>query len=600
MRERPDQERDELPAAGDSALSLFVVARALGEALTADQVASALFDHALSLLGASTVGLWMVADDGVIRLSASAGAGSAVQVGDIPADSDLPAAIAVRTGEIVTFDGRQERDRRWPGLGHIDTTIGKVVVAPLSARGRKIGAMHVGWLASTRGTGAPTEPDLPLLGALADLGAGALDRAQLYEAERRAHETLEFLNQGTRLMVSALDPELIVQSLVRLAVPRLAPWCAVYVAEGDELVRTAAEVADNEGLAAAVRTAGPIAVDADVPVAQVFRSGTALVIPVVQPDHVRQTYEPEVADRILGLPEGPWTGLIVPIEAGGNTIGVMSLLSPDWAGNPPTEVRYAAEGLAGRAGVSLRNARRYREQVDSVTLLSKALLPEAMPDVAGLRFTARYVPSAGGGVGGDWYDVEVMPDGLVLVGIGDASGHGIPAAATMALVRNAARGLAVAGIRPGRMLEHLSALVNGDVSENIATTIYGLFDHASGEGIWANAGHPLPLLVAPDGAVTLVEELTPGPPVGAGVFDYGEAKLRLAPGSRLVLYTDGLFERRGANPAVGIDRLVDLLRGVVHKHEGADPAVVDNALADSLVRSRPESSDDGCVLIVGR
>ena len=572
------------------------MARALGEALTADQVASAVFDRALEMLGAQTVGLWLVGEDGQIRFTAGAGAHAAEQIGEFPPDSDLPGAVAIRTGQVITFAKRSERDARWPALGHIETENLSVVVLPLSARGRRFGAMHIGW----KGEGDPLGPGLPVLEALADLCAGALDRARLYDAERRARETLEFLSQGTRIMVSALDPEVIVESLVRLAVPRLAPWCAVYVAEGDQLARAAVEVADAEELAQAVRASGPIPVSAELPIAQVFRRGKPMVIPEVEPADVRGTYDADVAARILALPSAPWTALLVPIEVTGQTIGVMSLLSPDWSGNPPTEVRYAAEGLAGRAGVSLSNAQRYRAQVDSVILLSAALLPEALPEVAGMRFSARYVPAAGGGVCGDWYEVETMPDGHVLVGIGDASGHGVPAAATMAHVRNAARGLAVAGIRPGRMLEHLSNLMMRNRADDIATTIYGLVDPVTGEGTWANAGHPSPLLVAPDGRVTVVTDLPPGPPIGSGGRSYPEHATGIPEGGRLVLYTDGLFERRGEDPDAGITRLVEVVEDVVRTRQGADPTSVDEELAGALVQSRRQTDDDGCVLVIGR
>jgi len=587
----------EPPAFTERPDALFEVARALAEALTADEVATALFDHALSTLGANSVGLWLVGPDGVIRFSAGAGEGGSSEVGDIPPESDLPAAVAMRTGEVVVFGDREERDERWPVLHHIRSDTESVVVLLLSARGRRMGVMHIGW----RERGNPLGPGLPLLHALADLCAGALDRAQLHDAERRARETLEFLSQGTRLMVSALDPDMVIQSLVRLAVPRLAPWCAVYVAEDDKLVRTAVEMAGAEELAGAVRAAGPLPVDAPVSVAEAYRTGQVIVVPAMDPDQVHAIYGAELANRILSLPGAPWSALIVPIEAVGQTIGVMSLQSPEWTGGmPPAEVRFAAAELAGRAGMSLRNARRYRAQVDSVALLSAALLPAAMPKVDGHRFTARYVPSAGGDVSGDWYEAELMPGGLLLVGIGDASGHGVPAAATMAHVRNAARGLAVAGIRPGRMLEHLSELVMQSSDDHIATALYGLLDPATGTGVWANAGHPPPIAVRPDGEVVLVSDMVAGAPIGSGRHDYGQTALGVEPGGRLVLYTDGLFERRGEDPSDGLARLLGVVREVVGSGGDLDAAAVDHALASELVSSRLQTEDDGCVLVIGR
>ncbi len=573
---------------GQPELSLYLLARALGEALTANQVAAAAFDHALRKLGAVTAGLWLLGEDDVIRMTASVGPDSELwveAVGDIPLSSDLPAALVVRTGTIVSYSSIEERDARWPALQGVAGSPA-VVVLPLSARARQFGCMHIGWPSAGVAT---FPPDSSVLSALAELCAGAVDRARLYEAERRGRRTLEFLHQGTRLMVSALEPDEIVRALVRMAVPQLAPWCAVYVADGDRLERVAVEVSGDPELSELLMTSGPVHVDADVPLAEAYRTSRPLLLPEVRPEHVVGTYPADHAKLLLSLGGGQWSGMVVPVQAGGRSIGVMSLLSPEWKGTPPSEVRFAAEGLAGRAGMAMHIARRYRAQVDNVALLSAALLPERLPTLPGLRLAARYVP-AGGGVCGDWYEAELLPDGQVLVGIGDASGHGIPAAAMMAQVRNAARALAVAGISPGRMLDHLSALVLGGQPESMVTALYGVLDPATGGGTWANAGHPPPVLVGPDGSAATVA-LPPGPPIGSVDRPYAETALELPVGTRLVLYTDGLFERRGEDPGLGIDRLVK---------QAAAAGGGEDELADTLMQSRPETTDDGCVLVIGR
>jgi len=581
-----DQERHSRDT-GQSELSLYLLARALGEALTANQVASATFDHALRQLGAVTAGLWLRGEDDVIRMSACVGPDAeqwAEAVGEIPMNSDLPAALVVRTGAIVSYSSIEERDARWPALrGVAGSPV--VVVLPLSARARQFGCLHVGWPSAPQAT---FPPDSSVLSALAELCAGAVDRAQLYEAERRGRRTLEFLHQGTRLMVSALEPDEIVRALVRMAVPQLAPWCAVYVADGDQLERVAVEVSGEPELSELLMTSGPVPVEADVPLAEAYRTSRPLLLPEVRLEQVLGTYPVEHARLLLSLEGGRWSGMVVPVQAGGRAIGVMSLLSPEWNGAPPSEVRFAAEGLAGRAGMALHIARRYRAQVDNVALLSAALLPDRVPTLPGVRLAARYVP-AGGGVCGDWYEAEQLPDGQVLVGIGDASGHGIPAAAMMAQVRNAARGLAVAGISPAHMLDHLSALVLRGQPECMVTVVYGVLDPDTGRGTWANAGHPPPVLVGADGSAATIA-LPPGPPIGTVDRPYAETALELPVGARLVLYTDGLFERRGEDPGLGIDRLV--------KQAAAGGG--EDEIADTLMQSRPETTDDGCVLVIGR
>jgi serine phosphatase RsbU (regulator of sigma subunit) len=568
----------------------YRVAQALGEAVTAGQVAEAIFEHALRDLGAATVGLWLVGEDGVLRYSAGAGLGTddvAPGVGDIPLDADIPGAIAVRTGAPVVYGSLEERDTRWPALRGLRSAGSGVVVLPLVTADRTLGCLHVGW---PQEAVAPFDPDVALLEGLAKVCAAALDRALLHERERRARETLEFLNQATRLMVSALEPDAIVRSLVRLAVPRLAPWCAVYVAEGRHLHRVAVEVADDPELSRLVLAGGPVPVDTDKPLGVAYRTRQPLTLPEVGPEHVIATYEPELAERILSLSKQRWSALVVPVEARGEILGVMSLLSPDWGGAPPQEVCFAAEGLAGRAGVALDNARRLASEADNVAVLTAALLPEGVPTLDSVRFAVRCVP-AWGGVCGDWYEAELLPGGAVVVGVGDASGHGISAAAAMAQVRNAARGLAAAGMGPAEMLDHLSHLVLRGRAHSMVTAQYGLFDPGTGRGSFANAGHPPPLRVSRDGQVEVISRPL-GPPIGLGERPYVQEALELPPGGRLVFYTDGLYERRGEDPDLGIGRLIDLVRA----HAGRS----EDELADVLMASRTDSSDDGCVLVVGR
>lgn len=567
----------------------YAVAQALAEARTADLVAEAVFEHALEDLGATTVGLWLLGEDGAIRFSAGAGSGiedNAPSIGAIPLDSDLPAALVARTGEIVSYANQSQRDDRWPALRGIPSE-SAVAVLPLVTEGRIIGALHIGWPEAESGS---FEPDLEVLGALARLSAAALERAQLYERERRARQTLEFLHQGTRLMVSALEPEAVVRALVRLTVPRLAPWCAVYFAQQGHLYRVAVEVAGEPELSELLLGAGPVGVDAEVPLAQAYRSRELTFVAEVRPEHVVGSYPPHIAERVLSMGGGHWSALVAPVEARGEVIGVLSLLSPDWQGHVPEDVRYAVQGLAARAGIALDNARRLGEQMDNVAVLTAALLPEVLPEIPGLGFAARFVP-AWGGVCGDWYEAELLPSGYVLLGVGDAAGHGVAAAAAMAHVRNAARGLAAAAMTPSEILDHLSHLVLRGRAESIVTALYGLMEPSSGKVVFASAGHPPPILHA-RGADPRLIAVSPGPPIGVGGGRFEESEIVLPRGARLVLYTDGLYERRGEDPDAGLSRLMQIVR--------INAEAPDQELANALLAVRPDTTDDGCVLVTSR
>lgn len=566
----------------------YAVAQALTEARTASQVTRTVFDHALRDLGATTIGLWLLGPDAVIRFSAGAGTGvddTAPAVGDIPVDSDLPAAVAVRNGAVLSYAGEEERDARWPVLRglHSDSA---VVVLPLDTGHGIIGCLHIGWPEGV----SPFPPDRVLLMSLAKLCAAAIDRAQLGERERRARETLEFLHQGTRLMVSALEPEAVVRSLAQLTVPRLAPWCAVYFAEGGYLHRVAVEVTGDPELAQFLMESDPIPIASDLPLAQAFRDRELVFVPEVRAEHVMGTSPTEYAKRLLSLGGDPWSAMVAPVEARGQVIGVLSVLSPEWRGRPPEDVRYAVHGLAGRAGIALDNAQRLGEQTENVAVLTAALLPESLPEVPGLVFAAQYAP-ASGGVCGDWYEADVLPSGMALVGVGDASGHGVPAAAAMAQVRNAARGLAAADMRPAQLLDHLSRLALRGRAESMVTALYALLDPATGVGSLACAGHPPPVLLHGDGTAELVRA-PPGPPLNAGVDRYREWPVALGRGETLVFYTDGIYERRGEDPDLGIGRVLEAARRAAGG--GVEQVVT------AVMAVRPDTTDDGCVLVVGR
>src|SRR5438309_5241885 len=217
---------------------------ALAGAITTDEVAAAIFDMTAVDLGAGSTGLWLLDDGGThLALAGQMGfADSAVSEAfvRIPLDADLPGAVVVRTGEPLTYRSTAERDERWPALIGVASDVAATAVMPLIARARTIGCLAIGF-AEESDFG---EGELQFFGALAKHCALSLDRARLYDDEREARETLEFLGEATRIMVSAARPADVLGQLVQLAVPRLAKWCAVYVRSGDVLARVAMEASD--------------------------------------------------------------------------------------------------------------------------------------------------------------------------------------------------------------------------------------------------------------------------------------------------------------------------------------------------------------------
>jgi PAS domain S-box-containing protein len=188
--------------------------------------------------------------------------------------------------------------------------------------------------------------------------------------------------------------------------------------------------------------------------------------------------------------------------------------------------------------------------------LQRGLLPDRLAEVPGLALAARYVPAgADMAVGGDWYDVVELPSGHVGLAIGDVAGHGPRAASTMGQLRMALRAYALEEPSPADVVGRLDRLVSRLLESEIVTLVYLVLDLDSGVVQFANAGHPPPLVVGPGGQASFLDGGL-GSPLGCD--DPGltaEASFRLVPGSTLLLYTDGLVERRGVSIDEGLERL---------------------------------------------
>jgi PAS domain S-box-containing protein len=209
--------------------------------------------------------------------------------------------------------------------------------------------------------------------------------------------------------------------------------------------------------------------------------------------------------------------------------------------------RHVGGSFAGYVGTAIeiheRKQMEQREHTIAETL-QRSLLPERLPLIDGVELAARYMPGTrGAAIGGDWYDVLERPDGRVALVVGDVAGHGLRAAASMGQLRNAFRAYGMVEASPAEVVARINRLVMSGVEQVMATVLYLVLDRETGEVAFSAAGHPPPLVIAPDGPYFL--EGGRSVPIGAAdPAVFREETAVLPPGSALLLYTDGLVERR--------------------------------------------------------
>ena len=236
----------------------------------------------------------------------------------------------------------------------------------------------------------------------------------------------------------------------------------------------------------------------------------------------------------------------------------------------------------------------YDRQHRIAETLQRALLPQDLPSVEGLAFAARYLPAeVGFKAGGDWYDVIPLANGDVGLVIGDVAGHGLEAASVMGQLRMAVRAYALEGHRPADIVAHADAVLRIVAPQELATIVYAEVDPASGRVGLVSAGHPPPIVIGADGARYL--EPPRQPPIGvARTSTYGELVVELDPGTTIVLYTDGLIDRRD----IALDEGMEQLLTAAGSDRGRPVEAVCRELIKALVPN--EATDDIALLAMER
>ena len=410
------------------------------------------------------------------------------------------------------------------------------------------------------------EPDGPAVYIL-----DVTDRVRAVEAAGRATDRASLLTSVTAELSGALDGESALGRLAQLVVPTLADACIVTVVDREGRARDVGSWHVDPRRRALLARYTEIRLDTlplASPVARALHAGTAVTDPVTA---VLDLMPPGPARGMLQA-LGHESAVVLPLPAEERTVGVLTLYLDPGRGLSDDDLETLRQ-VAAQAGRAIERVRRQNQQAQLAEALQRSLLTDP-PEIADAGVVVRYVPAAEAArVGGDWYDAFLQRDGAAVVAIGDVVGHDTAAAAAMGQLRGLLRGIAhYSGAGPAEVLRGLDEAIWDMHTDTLATAAVARLERGDGDGRgwarlrWANAGHPPPLVVSPDGDVTVL-----GEPVGDLMLGVDPAAHRvesvttLPPGALVLLYSDGLIERRGSPIDEGTDRLVEHLRELVHR-----------------------------------
>jgi serine phosphatase RsbU (regulator of sigma subunit) len=498
-------------------------------------------------------------------------------------------------------------DPRLAGVGDAaaETGIEAAIAVPLLAQADVVGLLGI-FPAKGR---VVTENESALLSALAVQLAVAVQNAQLHErakelgeqreraldAERAASKQVRALYEISRSFAQSLSLEATLDAVASTVVDVLGVDIAL-IRMPDErrewLLPRAMKVAEPR-LEEAARTIldRPQAFGAH-PVQLLFRDGEPFLI-------TRQTAEEIGAPETALLPflERGWTGAEVPIATPAEVLASLTILSVQ-PGSPVTrETIEQATAIGGQAALAIDNARLYQQQKEFSDTMQRSLLPRSVPELQGLELGDAYESSARVEVGGDVYDFMELGDGRLAVALGDVTGHGIEAAADMAMAKFVFRSLAREHPEPGDFLQSANEVVVGEIAPGkFITLVYVLIDGRNGEVAAAGAGHPSPRIVGADGSVTGLE--TRGLVLGIEPAQhYEEVRATLDVRGAVVLYTDGVIEARCEGELYGLERLDRVLS---ERRDLPANELAQFVLDDCRAFARGELADDCAVVVVRR
>ncbi|GAB3195337.1 hypothetical protein GCM10027261_15360 [Geodermatophilus arenarius] len=413
---------------------------------------------------------------------------------------------------------------------------------------------------------------------------------------------LVLLGDISQAMTSTTDVDEAVARFADLVVPLLADWCLVSVVDPDGTRRDVGRAHSDPAMVPAMHRYADLRVRSNrpnAPVPTALASGRPVVLPQVTDDDVRVMVADEASREALA-PLRVSAVATFPLLARGEVFGAFTLVNgPERGPHTDAELR-TAEIASRRAALALDNARLASAAQQVAERMQHSLLsPPVQPDH--LELAVRYRPATRGvSIGGDWYDAFLQPDGDTVLVIGDVMGHDIEAAAAMGQVKTLVRAIAFDRLEePAGVLRRVDHALVGLAVPAMATALVCRVEQTPAEAAvglrrlrWATAGHPEPMLLLPDGTVRDLSAPV-GPPLGIGWRGPRADGHDVIPAdSTLLLFTDGLFERRG----VPLDESREELRRLVEAAAGSSLADLCDGLLASMLGDGAE--DDVAVLAV--
>jgi serine phosphatase RsbU (regulator of sigma subunit)/integral membrane sensor domain MASE1 len=586
-RQAERAERDRENARRVAAEVGAAIADAPSTATAADLAARAIRDR----LGADIVVINLLGPD-QRSFSRLASTGLPASVAEIPerftVGSDAPGPLSIRLREAVYRSDRQSDPGEFADKRDLESAVGVRAVAalPLMTEDGPQGYLDVGWSSPREFSFA----DRDFLEGLADTVSGGIERARLRQAERREGQRLRTLSEVARLLSAALTPDDVAHVVVTTVQVNAGARAVGLAVAGDDdttlewLATSAYPAVFWEKLCGTNLRDAAVATDA-------VRTGRPTTIRTITECEQRYPGTGYLADEA-----GLQTLLSWPLGTGQRTFGALVLA---WAQEQPldgSQLTFVA-GIASLVAQALNRARRFTDEQAVAAILQQAVMPEVLPPVPGLDVGAVYRPAAPEhGVGGDWYDVLPLPSGAVYIAVGDVVGHGLAAAQDMTQLRNAARALAVCGLPPARLLSEVNSIAGHVMNGRFATMSVGLLDPGTGGLCYGTAGHP-PALIRNSGSGKVTHaDGAAGPVLGVdGDPGFTQRDVVLGPEDILLMYSDGLIERRREDIETGLGRLAGHL-----EHWSASESLPD--LCQRLTKACPGAPqyDDICVLAVRR